>query len=94
MHQKTSYEFNTGKGQFFPLSLVPVIFHRKSDGFIIHTDDAVIADGDSMGILSKVINHRLCTVKGFLTIRDPFCRVTGIKQFLESIVVTDFSAVP
>ena len=36
MHQKTPYEFDTGKGQFFPLPIVPVIFHRKSDGFIIH----------------------------------------------------------
>src|SRR5699024_10508711 len=60
MHQKTSYEFDTGKGQFFPLPFVPVI------------------------------NHRLCTVKGFLTIRDPLRRVTGIKQFFECIMVTVF----
>ena len=87
MHQKTSYEFDTGKGQFFPLPFVPVIFHRKSDGFIIHTDDAMIANSNPMGVFSKIINHRLCTVKGFLTIRDPLRRVTGIKQFFECGVV-------
>lgn len=90
MHQKTSYEFNTGKSQFFPLSFVPVIFYRKSYGFIIHADDAVIADSNPMGILSKVINHRLCAVKSFLTIRDPFRIITGIKQFFERIMVTVF----
>src|SRR5699024_3344714 len=90
MHQKTSYEFDTGKGQFFPLPFIPVIFHRKSDGFIIHTDDAMIANSNPMGVFSKIINHRLCTVKGFLTIRDPLRRVTGIKQFFECIMVTVF----
>ena len=30
VHQKPSYKFNTGKGQFFPLSFVPVIFYRKT----------------------------------------------------------------
>lgn len=43
MYQKTPYEFNTGKGQFFPLSFVLVIFYRKCDSFIVHADDAVIA---------------------------------------------------
>ena len=38
------------------------------------------ADGNPMGILSKVINHRLRTVKSFLTIRNPFRIITGIKQ--------------
>lgn len=72
MHQKTPYEFNTGNAQLFPLSFVPVIFYRKSDGFIVYAYDAVIADGNPMGVLSKIINHRLCTVKGFLAIRKLF----------------------
>ena len=53
-------------------------------------DDAVIADSDPMGILSKVINHRLCTVKSFLTVRNPFCVVTGIYKFFEFIMITVF----
>ena len=88
MHQKTPYKFNAGNGQFLPLSFFPVILNRKSNIFIIHMDDAVIADSDPMGILSKVINHRLCTVKSFLTVRNPFCVVTGIYKFFE-IIVTD-----
>lgn len=65
MHQKTPYKFNTGKCQFFPLSFIPVILDRKSNIFIVHADDAVIADGNPMGILSKVVNHRPCVVKSF-----------------------------
>lgn len=94
MHQKPSYKFNAGKGKFFPLSFVPVIFYRKSNVSIVHADDAVIADGNPMGILSKVVNHRLCAVKRFLTIRNPFRIITEINQFFERIMVTVFSAVP
>ena len=90
MHQKTPYKFNAGNGQFLPLSFFPVILNRKSNIFIIHMDDAVIADSDPMGILSKVINHRLCTVKSFLTVRNPFCVVTGIYKFFEFIMITVF----
>ena len=90
MHQKPSYKFNAGKGKFFPLSFVPVIFYRKSNVSIVHADDAVIADGNPMGILSKVVNHRLCAVKRFLTIRNPFRIITEINQFFERIMVTVF----
>ncbi|CUX52082.1 hypothetical protein BN3589_00001 [Clostridium sp. C105KSO14] len=90
MHQKTPYKFNTGKCQFFPLSFIPVILDRKSNIFIVHTDDTVIADGNPMGIFSKVINHRLCTVKSFLAARNPFCIITGIHQLFESIMITIF----
>ena len=46
MHQKTPYKFNAGNGQFLPLSFFPVILNGKSNIFIIHMDDAVIADSD------------------------------------------------
>ena len=90
MHQKTPYKFNAGNGQFLPLSFFPVILNGKSNIFIIHMDDAVIADSDPMGILSKVMNHRLCTVKSFLTVRNPFCVITGIYKFFEFIMITVF----
>ena len=53
-------------------------------------DDAVIADSDPMGIFSEIINHRLCTVKSFLTVRNPFCVITGIYKFFECIMITVF----
>ena len=90
MHQKTPYKFNTRKCQFFPLSFIPVILDRKSNIFIVHTDDTVIADVNPMGIFSKVINHRRCTVKSFLAARNPFRIITGIHQLFESIMITIF----
>ena len=90
MYQKTPYKFNTRKCQFFPLSFLSVIPDRKSNIFIVHMDDAVIADSDPMGIFSEIINHRLCTVKSFLTVRNPFCIITGIYKLFECIMITVF----
>ena len=90
MHQKTPYKFNTRKCQFFPLSFLAVIPDRKSNIFIVHMDHAVIADSNPMGIFSEIINHRLCTVKSFLTVRNPFCIITGIYKLFECIMITVF----
>ena len=57
MHQKTPYKFNSRNGQFLPLSFLPVILNRKSNIFIAHMDDAVIADSNPMGIFSEIINY-------------------------------------
>lgn len=88
MHQKTTDKFNTGNSQRFPLTFVIVIFYRKSNGFLIHADDTVITDCNPVGIFSKIINHRLCSVESFLAIRAPFLIITGINEFFESIMVT------
>ena len=90
MHQKTPYKFNTRKCQFFPLSFLAVIPDRKSNIFIVHMDHAVIADSNPMGIFSEIINHRLCTVKSFLTVRNPFCIITGIYKLFECIMIPVF----
>ena len=46
MHKKPADKFNSCDGVFFPDSFVTVIFHIVSNGIFIHTDDAVVADGN------------------------------------------------
>ena len=89
MHQKTPDEFDTGKGKFFPLPFVPVIFHGKCDGFFVHTDDPVVTDRNPMSILSEIFNDRLGTMKCLFAIRNPLCTITCSQQFLEGIVITE-----
>ena len=89
MHQKTSDEFDTGKGKFFPLPFVPVIFHGKCDSFFVYTDDPVVTDRNPMSILSEIFNYRLGTMKCLFAIRNPLCTITCIQKFLESIMVTE-----
>ena len=77
MHKKSANEFNTGNGKFFPIAFFAIIFHIISNRGIVHTDDAVVADGNSVCILAKIINDRLGSIKGFLAVRNPlfFCGI-------------------
>lgn len=88
MHQKPSYEFNSGKGHVFPLSLVSVVLDRKYNIAIFDALDSVIADCNSVRILSKILDNGLRTVKSLFAIRLPFLCVEMVQKFLECIVPT------
>ena len=47
----------------------------------------MVADSDAVGVLTKVINDRLCSVEGFLTVRNPVFFITNIEKLFEAITV-------
>ena len=87
MHQETTNEFFSGDSDFFPLSLVFVIFCSKGNSAVRHAFNTVVADRDPMGILSKILDNGLRAIERFLAVRDPLFFITGVQQFLERIVV-------
>lgn len=66
MHKETTDEFHTGQGHLFPSAIIAVVFHMESDIAFIHTDEAVIADGNTMCVFSKITDHRLGTIESLL----------------------------
>ena len=90
MHKKSADEFNSGNRMLLPSAFFTIIFYIITDSIFIHTDESVIADGNSMCILAEVVNDRLCTIEGFLAMRNPFFFITGIQQFFESIMIAIF----
>ena len=90
MHEKSAKKFDSRNGKFFPSTVILVIFYIESNRIIVHTDNTMITDSNSVCILSEIIDYRLGSIKGFLTMRNPFFRITGIKKFLESIAITIF----
>ena len=87
MHQETTNEFFSGDSDFFPLSLVFVIFCSIGNSAVRHAFNTVVADRDPMGILSKILDNGLRAIERFLAVRDPLFFITGVQQFLERIVV-------
>ena len=79
MHKKSADKFNAGNGKFFPLTFLAVIFHIVGNGILIHANDTMVTDGNSVGIFPKVVDNGLCTVKGFLTVRNPVFFITNIQ---------------
>ena len=92
MHEESADKFNAGNGALFPLPFFTVIFHIVGNGIVVHANNTVIADSNSMCIFSKIVNDRLGTIEGFLAVRDPFFFIAGVKKFFESIVVAIFYA--
>ena len=90
MHQESTDEFNSGNGEFFPLTFFTIISHIVCNSIFVHTDDAVITDSDSMCVLTKIVNNRLGTIEGFLAVRDPVFFIAGVKKLFEGIVVEIF----
>ena len=87
MHQEAADEFFAGDSDFFPLVLVLIILCSKSNGAVRHAFNSVVADSNPMSILPEIFDNRLCTIKRFLAVRDPFFAVAGVQQFFERIVV-------
>ena len=87
MHQEATNKFNARNGMFLPPAFFTVILYIEGNSILIHADNTVVADGNSMGVFPKVVNNGLSTIKGFLAVGNPFLVITNVQQFLESIMV-------
>ena len=92
VHKKSSYKLYTGNCKLFPLAFLAVIFDIVSNGIFIHTNNTMVADSDTVCVLAKIINDRLCTIEGLLAMRDPVFFVAGVKKLFEGVTVTIFFA--
>ena len=50
----------------------------------------MVADRNAVGIFPEIFDYGLGAMKCLFTIRNPFCTITGIQQFPEGIMVTEF----
>ena len=78
MHKKPTDKLNDGNGKFFPFTFCPVIFYIVGNSMFIHADNTVVADSYPVGVFSEVVNNRLCTIKGFLAVRNPVLVITKV----------------
>ena len=78
MHQKAPDKLFTGKGDFFPLSLIFIILDSECNGCFCHALDAIVTDGNPMCIFTKIPDHRFCPLKWLLAVRNPFLVVAEI----------------
>ena len=69
MHKKATNEFDPGNGDFFPSSLVAVVFNGESYSSRVVADNAVVAYGNTMSVFAEIIDDRLSAIKSFFTVR-------------------------
>ena len=87
MQKKSSDKLYTRDGKFFPFTMFTVIFDVVSNGIFIHANNTMVADSDTVGVLTQVVNDRLCTIEGFFTMGNPVLFVAGVEKLFEVITV-------
>lgn len=71
MQEKALDEVGGGNGGFFFDVAVGAIAVAEGDGLVFDLSDAVVADGDFMGVASEVFEHLLWSCEGLFGIDDP-----------------------
>src|ERR1035437_4550493 len=72
MEQKTTDEFLCGKGHRSLLAMVPIILVSEAHLTVFDVQQAMIGDGDAMGVATDVIQHLFWSGEGTLGIDHPF----------------------
>ena len=82
MEEKPADEFLGRKSHRFRPTFVSVVFPLEAHLASCDIQQAIVRDGDAVGVAADVIEHLLGASKGRLGIDDPFCfshgcQVTG-----------------
>lgn len=88
VHKKSSYKLYAGNCKLLPLAFFAIVFDIVSNGIFIHANGSMVTYSDTVGILAKVINDGLRTVKGLLAMRNPVFVIAGIEKIFEGIYPT------
>ena len=75
MQKETPDKFDGGNSHELNLIGIAVIAPAKGNKAILHTNNAVIGNGDPMGITAKVVNDLGRATKRGFAIRNPICIV-------------------
>jgi hypothetical protein len=61
------------------LIAIGIITPQKGDLSVLDTEDAIIADGDSVGISAQILKDSLGSIEGRLAIDDPLLMIEPSK---------------
>jgi len=85
MDNKTANEFIRGERHYFYLGFVLVVFPSKGHFSVLDVEDAMIGNGNPVGITAEIFKHRFWTGKWGLGINDPFVFAQGMAQGLKVV---------
>lgn len=80
MQQESPDEFLIGDRRLLQFGFILVILPQKTGHPLLNREDSVVADYQTVGVPSQILEHPLCTVERFLGVCDPVLLVAGIDQ--------------
>lgn len=85
VHKETADKLHGVQGHRFRLILMGVIPPEKSDLAVLQGQNAVIGDGNAMGITSQISNYFFSGAKRRLAVYDPLFAAANVQEFLVCI---------
>ena len=97
MEQESSDELMSSDGHYFPFAVVSVILPFEEYLCVLHLDDPVVGNGNTVCIPSEIFQHLFRLLKGGLAIHHPLFLPQLVKkrsEFLLACQVFDLSREP
>src|SRR5664279_113633 len=73
------------------LIAIGIITPQKGDLSVLDTEDAIIADGDSVGISAQILKDSLGSIEGRLAIDDPLLMIEASSEYLEVLLSSEMT---
>jgi hypothetical protein len=74
----------------FLLAAVGIVFPEKRDLIILKRNQAMVGDGDAVGIASEIVQNMLGTAEGWLGVDDPVL----VEELSEKLAKSSFERRP
>ncbi len=71
------------------LPVIAVVFIAEPDLIVTHVDQALVADGDTMGVSGEIADDAVSSIQTVLAIHHPVFLHQGVEHLVDLIVVGD-----
>ena len=71
VQQKSAQELMSGNGHDLFLAAVGVVSPAKGHAIVLEGHEAVVGDGDAMGVAGQVVENMFGAAEGWLGVDDP-----------------------
>src|SRR5258707_1037425 len=84
MDEKAAQELLGGNGHDLVLAAVSIVSPAEGDAMVLASHEAMVGDGDAMGIAGQVVENMFSTAEGWLGVNDPVLSAELPEEMVEA----------
>jgi hypothetical protein len=84
MDEKAAQELLGGNGHDLVLAAVSIVSPAEGDAMVLASHEAMVGDGDAMGIAGQVVENIFSTAEGWLGVNDPVLSAELPEEMVEA----------
>ena len=94
VQEESPQEFVGGEGHLLLLVPMGIVFPAERDLAVLEGEQAMVGDGDAMGVTGQVVEDVFGSAEGWLGINDPVLSKQGTEQSTKSLWILKSFLVP